>query len=346
LVEDFNGPEPGGAGGYPVNVVDDVRQNTGMVYLTAEVRNRPNLKISGDVLVDRVLFDQQRAIGVLTASGDEIPAGEVILSGGSYASPAILLRSGVGPAADLAELGIDVVADLPVGQHLQDQPFYYNAYALKPGALDMRPAVGALLWRQSSEARDDQLDMHVAVTHLLPPEYSPTGGAVVLSVAVVKPDSRGTVRLRSRDPREQPEIDCNFLTEGRDARRMLEGVKLARKIGRHPAIAQFIELEIMPGDAVGDDQLADVIASNLASYGHPVATAAMGGPQDPWSVVDSHGAVKGIDGLRVIDASIIPVVPSVAINPTTIMIAERIAKLVYASSLGPIGSGVQAAPTA
>jgi choline dehydrogenase len=345
-VDDFNGPSPSGVGGYPVNVVDGVRQNTGMVYLTEDVRNRPNLKISGDVLVDRVLFDQRRATGVVTASGAEIPAGEVILSGGSYGTPAILLRSGVGPAADLAVLGIDVVADLPVGQHLQDQPFYYNAYALKSEALDMRPAVGALLWRQSSEARGDELDLHMAVTHLLPPEYSPTGGAIVLSTAVVKPDSRGTVRLRSRDPREQPEIDCNFLAEDRDARRMLEGVKLSRRIGRNPALAQFVELEILPGDAVGDDQLADVIASNLASYGHPVATAPMGGPEDSWAVVDSHGAVKGIDGLRVVDASIMPVVPSVALNPTTIMIAEWIAKAVYARSLGPIDSGVEVAPTA
>jgi choline dehydrogenase len=308
-----------------------VRQNTGLVYLTEAVRNRPNLKISGDVLVDRVLLHQRRATGVSTASGAEIPAGEVILSGGTYGSPAILLRSGVGPAADLAQLGIDLVADLPVGQHLQDQPFYYNGYALKTDALDMRPAVGALLWRQSSEAHGDELDTHIAVTHLLPPELSPTGGAIALSVAVVKPDSRGTLTLRSRDPREQPEIHCNFLAEARDARRMLEGVKLARKIGRNPALAQFLELELMPGDAVGDDQLADVIASNLASYGHPVATVPMGGPQDPWAVVDSRGAVKGIDGLRVIDASIMPVVVSVALNPTTIMIAERIAQAVYAN---------------
>jgi choline dehydrogenase len=330
-VEDFNGPNPSGVGGYPVNVIDGVRQNTGMVYLTEEVRNRPNLKISGDVLVDRVLLDHRRAVGVVTATGSEIPAGEVILSGGTYGSPAILLRSGVGPAADLAALGIEVVVDLPVGQHLQDQPFYYNGYALKTDALDMRPAVGAVLWRQTSDGRGDELDMHIAVTHLLPAEFSPTGGAIALSVAVVKPDSRGTLTLRSRDPREQPEIDCNFLAEDRDARRMLEGVKLARKIGRNPALAQFLELELMPGDAVGDDQLADVIASNLASYGHPVATAPMGGPEDPWAVVDSHGAVKGIDRLRVIDASIMPVVPSVAISPTTIMIAERMAKVVYAS---------------
>ena len=111
---------------------------------------------------------------------------------------------------------------------------------------------------------------------------------------------------------------------------MLEGVKLARKIGRNPALAHLLELEIMPGDGVGDDQLADVIASNLASYGHPAATAPMGGPDDPWAVVDSHGAVKHVTGLRVVDASIMPVVPSVALNPTTIMLAERIAKVVYA----------------
>ena len=209
----------------------------------------------------------------------------------------------------------------------------------------MRPAVGALLWRQSSEARGDELDTHIAVTHLLPPEYSPTGGAIALSVAVVKPDSRGTLTLRSRDPREQPVIDCNFLAEDRDARRMVEGVALARKIGRNPALAQFLELELMPGDGVGDDQLADVIASNLASYGHPAATAPMGGPEDPWAVVDSHGAVKGIDGLRVVDASIMPVVVSVALNPTTIMIAERIANAVYGSKTGPIHRGVQAART-
>ena len=103
---------------------------------------------------------------------------------------------------------------------------------------------------------------------------------------------------------------------------------------------------VLPGDAVGDDHLADVIASNLASYGHPTATAPMGGPDDPWAVVDSHGAVKRIDGLRVVDASIMPVVPSVALNPTTIMIAERIAKAVYTGGRGPSTGGVQVASMA
>jgi choline dehydrogenase len=346
LVTDFNGPDPRGVGGYPVNVVDGVRQSTALVYLTEEVRDRPNLTIAGDVLVDRVLIRQGGATGVVTAAGTEIAAGEVILSGGTYASPAILLRSGIGPAADLAALGIDVVADLPVGRRLQDQPFYYNAYALKTDALDMRPSVGAFLWRPSSEAHGDELDVHIAVTHLMPPEYSPTGGAIALSVAVVKPESRGTLTLRSRDPHDQPDIDCNFLAEDRDLRRMVEGVTLARKLGRHPALAKYLELEILPGDAVGDDRLADAIASNLASYGHPTGTAPMGGPQDRWGVVDSRGAVKGIDGLRVVDASIMPVVPSVALNPTTIMVAERIAKTVYGSQTGPIPGAAQKAPAA
>jgi choline dehydrogenase len=158
---------------------------------------------------------------------------------------------------------------------------------------------------------------------------SPTGGAIVPSVAVVKPDSRGSLKLRSRDPRAQPEIDCNFLAEERDARRMLEGVRLSRRIGRNPALARFTELEILPGEDLADEQLLDAVASNLASYGHPAATAPMGGDDDPWAVVDGRGVVKQLSGLRVIDASIMPVVPSVALDLTTIMLAERIAATAY-----------------
>ena len=307
-VQDFNGPNPGGVGGYPVNVVDGVRQNIGLVYLTEEVRHRANLKISGDVLVDRVLFDGRRAIGVLTASGAEIRAGQVILSArhvrDSGDPDALGCGSGRGPGRAWhrgCRRSSRRAASSGSALLLQ------RVRAQDDKALGIRPAVGALLWTQSSEARGDELDIHIAVTHLMPPEYSPTGGAIALSVAVVKPDSRGTVALRSRDPHEQPEIDCNFLAEERDARRMLEGVRLARQIGRNPALAQFLELEILPGDAVGDEQLADAVASNLVSYGHPTATAPMGGPEDQWAVVDSLGAVKSVEGLRVVDASIIPV---------------------------------------
>ena len=329
-VHDFNGAEQNGADGYPVDVVDGVRQNTGLAYLTAAVRARPNLTILGDVNVDRVLFDGGRAVGVLAADGTIYRAGEVILSGGTYGSPAILLRSGVGPAADLRVLGTEVVADLPVGRRLHDQAFFNNAYALAPDYLQMTPAVGSLLWTASSEAIGDELDLHVTATHLMPGSYSPTGGAIVLAISVVQPESRGTLRLASRDPNEAPLIDSNYLSTDRDARRMLEGVKLARAIARNEVFAPFTAGEILPGDGVTDDALPGVIANNLAVYGHPTSTVPMGGPGDPWAVVDAVGAVNGLSGLRVVDASIMPEVPSTVTNLTTIMIAERIYQRVYA----------------
>ena len=135
----------------------------------------------------------------------------------------------------------------------------------------------------------------------------------MLAASVVQPESRGTLRLASRDPGDAPLIDTNYLATGRDARRMLEGVKLGRAIARNQVFAPFTAGELIPGDAVTDDDtLAQVIAANLAIYGHPTSTVPMGGPEDPWAVVDSVGAVKGVSGLRVVDASIIPDVPSTA----------------------------------
>jgi choline dehydrogenase len=329
-VHDFNGSEQNGADGYPVTVLDGVRQNTALVYLTDAVRRRPNLTIRGDVTVDRVLFRATQAAGVVDATGTVHEAREVILSGGTYGSPAILLRSGVGPAGDLAALGIDVVADLPVGSNLHDQAFYYNAYALAPTSLAMTPAVGSLLWTASSEARADELDLHITATHLMPGSFSPTGGAIVLAPAVVRPDSHGTFRLASKDPEDAPIIENNYLATGRDKRRMLEAVKLSRAIARDPAFARFTSGEMLPGDAVSDDDaLAQTIEANLEVYGHPTSTAPMGGSGDPAAVVDALGLVRGVSGLRVVDASIIPELPSTVTNLTTIMLAEHIYKRVY-----------------
>lgn len=330
-VHDFNGADQNGADGYPVNVVDGVRQSTALAYLTAPVRSRPNLTIVGEVNVDRVLFDGERAVGVLAADGTVYRSGEVVLSGGTYGSPAILLRSGVGPAADLRALGIEVVADLPVGQRLHDQPFFYNAYALASEHLPMTPAVGSLLWTASSEASGDELDLHITATHLLDGSYSPTGGAIVLAISVVRPESRGTLRLANRDPNQAPIIDDNYLGTDRDTRRMLEAVKLTRAIARNKVFTPFTAGELLPGDAVGDDALPEVIAGNLAVYGHPTSTVPMGGPAEPSAVVDTVGTVNGLAGLRVVDASIIPEVPSTVTNLTTIMVAERIYERVYAA---------------
>src|SRR5579859_63425 len=199
-VRDFNGADQDGAGGPLVNVVDGIRENAAIVFLTAEVRRRPNLTIRGDVTIDRVLFDGTAATGVVAADGTVYRAGEVILSAGSYGSPAILLRSGVGPADELTALGIGVVAGLPVGRRLLDHPYFHTAYALAPGHLEMTPAVGAILWTASSEAAPGELDLNITATHLIPPSYSPTGGVLALSTSVVLPESTGTLKLASPDP--------------------------------------------------------------------------------------------------------------------------------------------------
>jgi choline dehydrogenase len=341
-VQQFNGTSKGGVGPFSLNVVDGVRQHTGRVYLTEEVRGRPNLTIRGEVLVDRVRLDAGRATGVIASDGSVFDAEEVVLSAGAYGSAAILLRSGIGPAAELRDHGVDVAADLPVGQRLHDHPFFYNPYALDPVALDMMPRAGALLWTASSEARGEELDLHINATHLMDPSLSPTGGAIVLAVALSRPESRGTIRLRSLDPEDAPIIDCNFLATPRDRSRMLEGVKLSRSIGRHPSFAPLLAAELAPGDTVRDDaDLAPFIEANINTYGHPTATAPMGGPSDPWAVVDSHGAVKGLAALRVVDASIMPAVTSVATNLTTIMIAERLAQMAYGRSTARLATSLE-----
>jgi choline dehydrogenase len=295
------------------------------------VRERPNLTILGNVNVDRVLFDGTTATGVLAADGTVYQSREVILSGGTYGSAAVLLRSGVGPADHLSDLDIKLVADLPVGRRLQDQPGYYNAYALAADHLEMNPAVGSLLWTASSQAAPDELDLHITATHLMDGSFSPTGGAIVLMAALVRPESTGTVKLASRSPHDAPLIDPNYLGTARDADRMLEGVKLGRAIARDPLFAPFVAAELTPGESITDDDaVAEVVAANVAVYGHPTSTVPMGGPGDPWAVVDSVGAVKGLAGLRVVDASIIPEVPSSTTNVTVIMLAERIFQRVYA----------------
>ena len=328
-VHDFNGAEQHGVGSEPLNVVDGVRQNTGMVYLTAEVRRRPNLTIRGDVTIDRVLFDGTAAAGVVAADGTVYRAAEVILSGGSYGSAAILLRSGVGPADELTALGIAVVADLPVGRRLKDHAFLHSAYALDPGHEQPGRAASALLWTASSEAAPGELDLHIVTVRLPVAPFSPTGGAILLSTSVVKPESVGTLKLASRDPADAPLIDSNFLATDRDLRRMAEGVRLSRAIARTPSFAAFLAGELVPGNAVDDNGLAAFIPGAVATYGHPTSTVAMGGPDDPGAVVDSAGAVKGLSGLRVVDASIIPEIPSAPINLTVIMLAERIYQRVY-----------------
>jgi choline dehydrogenase len=325
-VADFNGAEQAGVAPYPLNVISGRRINTGIAFLDDGVRARRHLSIKSGVEVDRVVLEGTRALGVIDVSGHEYRADLVILSAGAFGSPAILMRSGVGPAGHLRELGISVVADLPVGERLQDHPFYYNIYALKPGANQMHPAAGAILWAASSEADPDDLDLHVSATHLFDPNQSPTGGAIVLAVAVTQPESTGRVRLASRDPGAAPLITYNLLRTERDMRRMIEGVGIARRIGRDAAFAKLVAMEMTPGASVTDeDSLKQTILEQVDVYEHPTSTVPMGLAESR-AVVDSLGRVYGLRGLMVVDASIMPFVPSAPPNLTTIMIAEHVAR--------------------
>jgi choline dehydrogenase len=325
-VLDFNGATQHGVGPYPLNVVDGVRVNTGMAYLTAAVRARPNLAIRADAEVDSVVIEGRRAVGVKLVAGAVLSAGEVILAAGTFGSPAILLRSGIGPSQHLSELGIATIANLPVGNRLQDQPFFYNVYALKREANAMTPAAGAIIWTRSRSAEPGDLDLHISGTHLIDPKASPTGGAIVLACAVTLPRSIGRLRLSSRDPRAAPHIHYNFFDDLNDLDRLVEAVRLSRKIGRTAPFSDVIDHEMAPGNTLDDGEALRVnIVSSVAAYLHPTSTVPMGADSDPTAVVDAWGKVRGIERLRVADASILPDIPSVATNVTTIMVAERIA---------------------
>ncbi|TWB70625.1 choline dehydrogenase [Nitrospirillum amazonense] len=326
-VQDFNGAQQNGVSPYPLNVVGEHRVNTGMAYLTDEVRARPNLTIRGGAEIDTVLFDGKRAVGVRLVGGEEVRAGQVILSAGTYGSPAILMRSGIGPAGHLRELGIPVLVDAPVGERLKEHPFYYNVYALKPEVSSMTPVAGAIIWTNSSEAGPDELDLHVSGTHIFDPALSPTGGAIVLACAVTLPKSNGSIRLASRDPRAMPLIRFNFFDDPSDLRRMKEAVRLSRKIGRTAPFSDTIGFEMAPGDDVQDDlALERAIIAQIDGYSHPTSTVPMGPEGDPAAVVDSQGRVRGVEGLHVVDASIMPDIVSAPTNVTTIMMAEAISR--------------------
>lgn len=329
IIDDFDGADANGVGPYPMNIVDGVRINTGMAYLTEQVRARSNLQIQASRVVDKVLFEGPRAIGVQMSDGTQRLASEVILCAGSYGSAAILLRSGIGPAADLDALQIPLVADLPVGQRLMDHPFYYNAYATRADLIGRQsPAIGAKLWTHSRSAEKGELDLHITATHLFPHEQSPTGVGFVLAVALTRPQSRGSVTLASRDPLVAPNIDLNFLAEPEDRLRLLEGIRLARKIGATAPLNAFIHSELNPGAVnESDEALLASVRASLDTYHHPTSTAPMGKPGDTAAVVDLQARVIGLQGLRVVDASIFPDVPSVATNITVIAVAEKIAAL-------------------
>jgi choline dehydrogenase len=315
LLDDLNDLDAtAGIAPLPVNARATVRWNTAFAYLD-EARERPNLTILPDTLVDRVTLVHGRVDGVLTDRG-RIGAGLVILAAGAYGSPAILLRSGIGPGPDLERLGLEVVADLPVGRGLADHPGVGMEWSAAPAHVpdtDSVFSVSVLARGQSDLCPDDTWDLH-----LLPwLDRGERGWETTSVVYLLEPHSRGSVELRSVDPRVPPAIDHGFLAEARDLDRIVSGVGLMRALAAEAGAGD----ELRPGV---DADLVTYVRREVRGIFHPTGTCAMG------KVVDPVGAVLGLDGLVVADASIMPTIPRANTNLATVAIAERIADLLGA----------------
>jgi choline dehydrogenase len=327
-VEDVNGPDHIGVGVVARNVVDGVRQNSSMTYLE-RARQRPNLEIRGEAEVDRVVIEDGRAVGVMLASGEMLHAGHVVLSAGVYGSPAILLRSGIGPADELTSLGIDVVADVPgVGANLAEQPFFLAVFAADPAKLTERTPPLQTMMTVAEPGSAGRPWLHVFPTTFTPGEMSPTGVGFEIDVGLLNPRSRGRVTLASRDPQVPPRIDLNLLADPWDVASMVEGIRLARRLANTEPLASLHRGEVSPGDAVGDDAdaLTQALKAGVGPYNHANGTVRMGPRSDPQAVVDASGAVRAVAGLSVADASIMPTPPSNVTALTTMAIGEKVAR--------------------
>ena len=337
---DHNAPGALGVSPYAINSRDGVRVSTNDAYLEPN-RDRANLSIIGDAHVDRVLFEGNRAVGVRFQHGgqwQELRARVVLLCAGAVHSPAILLRSGIGPAAHLDELGIETRAALPVGEQLQDHPLAAFTVRLRDEAV---PPPGfrhtnCCVRYSSGMAGAGPGDMMIVAMNRLGDSIgrhlrdagSPTAFGL-LAVWVNECFSRGAVRLVSPDPLTEPVIEENMLDHPSDLARMRDGVRRVIAIARHPATravgsvaAPGLEIDTDPSDAAIDAWVMNTVGDAQ----HGSCTCRMGDPAAPTSVVDPDCRVLGIDGLRVIDASVMPSVVRANTHLTTVMIAERMAE--------------------
>jgi choline dehydrogenase len=312
LVGDLNdAPDALGIGVGPFNVTNGVRWNAAFAYLDP-ARNRDNLTIRPSALVDRVLFEDERAVAALV--GEEVlKADTIVLAAGACGSPAILLRSGVGPETDLAALDIGVVmANDGVGANLADHVSAKLAFepsdALREDSRRRAPVPFSNgIVRAATHSAFD--------VHLLP-VTGRTGEGAHITVAVMQPAARGRVRLRSVDPAVSPEIDHRLLSDpdGRDRETLLAGLELVHELGATEPLARLGRPVDLPDN--------DRIDSTLGIYFHPVGTCAVG------SVVDSDGLVRGVENLYVADASVMPSIPRANTHLTTLAIAEKLAETI------------------
>jgi choline dehydrogenase len=337
-VTDHNHPQATGVGPFPQNRRGRLRLSTAIGYLLP-ARHRPNLTIRPHCLVNRVLFASGRAVGVDIGDGGEpeqIRGRRITLAAGAIGSPAILLRSGIGPKAALASLGIEPVADLPgVGAGLADHPVTRLLLVPKPGSCDPQTPLTQVLLRYTAPGSGEFNDMqqvmfsHVDVARMAGQQAVALAGtplAIGLPVALERPHARGRLLLASTDPHVQPAIQLNFAADPEDLRRLAEGVRLAWQIAHQPEIARHMHHVALLSEETmnSDDALAAYVRATISTQFHPCGTARMGPPEDAMAVVDQHCRLRTIPNLRVADASVMPTIPRANINLTCIMIGEHV----------------------
>jgi choline dehydrogenase len=360
LTDDVNGRRQEGFAKFDRTIHRGRRLSAARAYLHPVLR-RPNLEVRTRVLVERVPFEGSRAVGVV-AGGATIRAGEVILCGGAINSPQLLQLSGIGNARELEALGVEVVHDLPgVGENLQDHLEVYVQYActqpvsMQP-ALDTwkRPFIGAqwLFLRSGPGATNhfeaggfvrsnDEVAYPNLMFHFLPLAIRYDGSQPAqkhgyqVHVGPMYSDARGSVKITSTDPRTHPALRFNYLSTAQDRREWVEAIRVARKILNQPAFDPYNGGETSPGPAVEtDEEILDWVGRDAETALHPSCTCKMG--TDEMAVVDPTSMrVHGVEGLRVVDASVMPYVTNGNIYAPVMMVAEKAADLIAGATALP-----------
>ena len=333
LAADISGGLDVGFGLLDLNIVDGRRQSAADAYLRP-VLARPNLEIVPDALVHRLQIAGDRCTGVVYSTGHELISascsGEVILTAGSIGSAQLLMLSGIGPSEHLEKVGVDVVLDLPgVGFNFHDHPItnvvYRSARPVPAARNNHGEAFGLLRSDPALETPDFQILFLDGPGHLA----TAVEDGYCISAALTTPRSRGSVRLASSEPCSAPVLNPNHYDDDHDYALMVTAVRAAREIGQAEALGRWRASEVAPGPAVDDDAgLRTYIAETLGSLNHPVGTCRIG--TDDLAVVDTALRVRGISGLRVADASVMPSIVTGYTIATVYAIAERAAQLISA----------------